>query len=50
MIKSSVQALIQSDINDGQMIFQEPSAYTQKINRKPFFDPPLSLIKTDESS
>ena len=45
MIKSSVQALIQSDINDGQNDISGTIGNMPKINRKPFFRPTAFLIK-----
>ena len=51
MLKSSIQALIQSDINDGQndisaTIVNIPKRLIENL----FIDPQLSLLKTDESS
>jgi hypothetical protein len=51
MLKSSIQALIQSDINDGQNdISATIGDIPKRLIENLFLDPPLSLLKTDESS
>ncbi len=50
MIKSSIQAIIQSDKDDAQDISATIRNIPKRLIENLFLDPPLSLLKTDESS